>query len=129
MSQSSTSSYTFTPIGPGNGENTATATTKIDKAVASVSRLQSNALTLKQATSVVDEVLESLDRFTWPGKTKDISKLKRLKYTLESVVDSIKADALILSPIASMRYVQQRRSVSPDTIDTSDNKRRVQSSW
>ena len=99
QSQSSTTSlqYTFTPIG-GNGDiERNTQSTKLDKAVSSVSNLQDNASKLKACTKVVDEILASLDRFK--GIPKDIAKLKHLRETLVTVADAIKVDALILAPL------------------------------
>ena len=134
MSQNSTTSLnslSFRPInsddGDGESNSQPTQTTRLDKQVASVSRLQKNATVLKSLSiKSVDDVLESINNIVYRGKLKDIATLKSLKCTLESVSKDIMDDAATLSPIPSMRYVQQRRSVSPDMIDTSNNKRRVQ---
>ena len=122
MSQNSTTSTTsfFSPINVdnGDGESNSQPTTRLDKQVASVQRLQSDADVLKQSASILDEVLTSLDRFN--GISKDIAKLKLVKETLLNVSNTIQRSAVSLSPIPSIGYVHSRkktqlRSVSPDT--------------
>ena len=127
MSQSSIHSATsaFSSYNHHNGD--LEHSTRTDKAVASVSRLQSNALALKKTNKVVDDVIQSLDRFA--GILKDIFKLKQVKNVLETIALAIESDALVLAPIPSMQYVHRRRhSVSPEvdieeSINT-NNKRR-----
>ena len=116
MSQNSISSATsaFSSFSRNDGSvERSIQTTKLDKHVASVSRLHDSSKVLKQGIQVVDEVLTSLDRFL--GIKKDVDSLKRLKQSLQIVSKHIEEDAIVLSPIPSMQYVQQRRSVSPDT--------------
>ena len=99
MSQSSTTSA-FTPITHHNGGKE--SYTKLDKAVASVSNLQSNADLLKHAVSVVDDVVSTLDKFTFRGKRDVFDKLNGLKCTLASVRKTIEHSAVSLSPIPSL---------------------------
>ena len=127
MSQSSIHSATsaFSSYNHHNGD--LEHSTRTDKAVASVSRLQSNALALKKTNKVVDDIIQSLDRFA--GILKDIFKLKQVKNVLETIALAIESDALVLAPIPSMQYVHRRRhSISPEvdieeSINT-NNKRR-----
>ena len=138
MSQSSIRSatsafslYNNSHNGDGESNDTVspTASTRLDKQIASVTRLQLNAIQLNKAAAAIDDVLDSLDRFTWPGKSKDSANLKGLKCTLVSVSKHVEEDALILSPIPSMQYVaQRRRAVSPESNDVdvvSTNKRKL----
>ena len=110
MSQLSTSSF-FSPInvddgvGESSSQSTIQATTRLDKQVASVSSIQLNAIELNKVTTVIDEVVASLERIIYHGKSKDIAKLKQLKCTLISVSKYVEEDALILSPIPSMHGI------------------------
>ena len=123
MSQNSTTSYTFTPINVdnGDGDGKPKATTRLDKQVDSVQRLQSNADLLKSSIQVVDDVLDTLDGIIFNGKRSVFNKLNGLKATLANVGQSIHSNAVALSPIPSMGYAysRSRRSVSPDTIENS----------
>ena len=101
MSQNSTTSYTFTPINVDNGDgddnSTPTSTSRLDKQVGSIKRLQSNATVLIQATSTLDDVLESIERLVYRGKLKDIATLKSVQQTLLIVSNSIEKDRLEFS--------------------------------
>ena len=125
MSQNSIRSATssaFVPINSHNGEvdSKPQATTRLDKAVEGVKRLRSNADILNHASTVIDEVIESINRVIYNGKLKDIAKLNQVKTTLTLVSRNVQSDAAILSPIPSMGYAikrkqtQERRAVSPD---------------
>ena len=126
MSQNSTSSATsthFQPINTDNGvggcNDTPTINSRLDKQVASVSRLQSNAVVLKEASvAVVNEVLDIINRIIFNGKSIAIAKLNSLKDTLGLVGNNVEADALVLSPLPSMQYVQRRRRVVSPVAQT-----------
>ena len=87
MSQSSIHSATsaFTPIGH-NGEgdcNTqSTQTTRLDKQVASVSRIYDSANALKHSVKEIDDVLAIIDGFTFNGKRGVVTRLKTLQSKL-----------------------------------------------
>ena len=126
MSQRSfcTTSSVFLPISDdGDGESstqpTTPSTTRLDKEVECVKRLQANALVLKKASSTVDEVLEVLNGIVFNGKIRSIATLKSLQTTLATVSSNIERDAAALSPIPSMSYAfnRSKRAVSPDTLE------------
>ena len=95
--------------------------------MSAVKALQSDALLLNQSSVVIDEVLESLGGFTWPGVSTDVGKLKRLKDTLLNVSKSIERNVVVLSPIPAMGYTysrkqaEERRTVSPDPVEAHNN--------
>ena len=126
MSQNSTTSL-FRPINSDNGQNDSNNTpssSRIDKKVASIKSLQSNADILATSIQVVDEVLETINRIIFNGKTCTVAKLSTLKQTLTNVRSNIQSNAAILSPIPAMGYAnkrkqtQERRTVSPETTST-----------
>ena len=122
MSQHSISSTTsaFQPINPHNGGAVAKPlTSKLDKSVASVTRLQSNANILKQASNVLDETINTLKDATFKGKSTVLNNLKRIQSTLLIVHKNVGEDSVTLSPIPSIGYAFNRkkanqRCVSPE---------------
>ena len=131
MSQNSqyttSSQYTFTPInhngdGDCNTQSTATSSTRLDKAVASVAHIHNDAIALTQSIQSIDSVLKTLTPTRFNGKVLVVNKLNALKQTLKRISLSIDKDASILSPVPGMQYVQQRRrTVSPVETATNNN--------
>ena len=122
MSQHSTTSA-FQPINPhdGDGDGKPKASTRLDKQVDSVQRLQSNADVLMKATTLVTEILDVLKPApSFKGKKDAVAKLVSLETTLSIVRKNVASNAVVLSPIPSMAYVHSRkkRTVSPVTTET-----------
>ena len=140
MSQNSTtSSYTFTPIndnGDGESNTMAKTLTKFDKSVASVARLHKNTAVLKRtASDCITETLDIIDRYRFKGKSTVVAKLEGIRSTLTTVASEIAEDAVSLSPIPSIAYAysrqqaeERRRSITPDVEVNDNGKKRRQPS-
>ena len=134
MSQISISSATSAfspPINVHNGGvGRNTKTTHLDKAVGSVTSIQKNAKTIKQAIPILDSVLATIDGIVFNGKRDAVAKLKGLKMSLLEVAKALEVDAITLSPIPGMAYAhsrkqtQEKRAVSPEIVEECSNKRR-----
>ena len=101
MSQPSTTSsqYSFLPINhhDGNGESNTQSTTRLDKEVAAVSTLQSNADVLKDASLVLDGIIDTLKTASFKGKRNVVAKLKSVQTTLSNVRLKVGRSAVSLS--------------------------------
>ena len=108
MSQNSTTSTSsfFRPINSDDGDGESNArTTRLDKAVASVTDLQVSATTLKDSTKSIDSVIDTLNGIIFSGKTRSIASLNGLKCTLDGVGTRYFVLVLILdSTIKLSRY-------------------------
>ena len=137
MSQNSTTSL-FRPINSDNGDGDCNDTapsssTRLDKQVSSVSSIQKNATALKQSIPILDSIVATLDSIVFNGKRDAIAKLKGLKTSLLETAKALEINAVELSPIPGMAYAysrkqtQEKRAVSPDTIQVAHTGKRRQS--
>ena len=139
MSQNSIRSATsaFVPINSDNGErSTPVLTSKLDKSLDSVTSLQNNATELCCMLPTIDGIVDCIESASFKGKRDVCSKLKSIRTAIDAIQAKIQADSIVLSPIPSMAYannrnqVQLRRSVSPETVvptpKSSNSKRKVQ---
>ena len=84
----------------------------------------------------IDGIVDCIESASFKGKRDVCSKLKSIRTTIDAIQAKIQADSIVLSPIPSMAYannrnqVQLRRSVSPETVvptpKSSNSKRKVQ---
>ena len=119
MSQLSTSSA-FVPINShhGDGDAKPPATTRLDKQVAAVTTLQSNADVLKDVASLVEDVINVLKPASFKRKQYAITSLNNIKEAVSTIRKKVESDAIVLSPVPSMGYVhsRKRRAISPETL-------------
>ena len=131
MSQRSTTSSFFSPISDsGENDSNNTPSSSLDKAVGAVKALQLDADILKRSVCTIHDALNVLDRFVFNGKRNLIVNIKSLEQTILNISNNIQSNATILSPIPGMAYAnrrkqtEERRSVSPDTVDTVNNEKK-----